>query len=284
MKYAKQHDLKGNKEYHEFLKYALNKIDLLDSYGPEIESIFTALIVQVKDLPNEPVYVELLDELLKRVISNDTKKKILARIFPTFIKISRELEIPQLREWFDLVIPHIDPIWLLEAMGRLKEAEEMIIGELEIPKNCVIAQITTKRKIYVLEIPKSRLRVKYHDVAYEDVGHPRMACILEVKEKLVTGMKLVAVPDTGDITLKTPVYRYPYSNVFENGKVCWNGYQDEEINSGRELAALPLLFLSGTNNNHLRSNVRELFDHYQGKDYSTQQLVPLGMTLKEMMN
>lgn len=91
----------------------------------------------------------------------------------------------------------------------------MKIAELEIPKNCVLAQVTTKRHIYVLEIHKSRFRVKFHTLAYEDVGHPRLACILHVQNKQVTKMKLVPLPDVGDISLETPIYHYPYSNVFE---------------------------------------------------------------------
>lgn len=74
-----------------------------------------------------------------------------------------------------------------------------------------------------------------------------------------------------------------YSNVFDSGVVCWNGYKDEIINSGKDLATMPLIFLSGTNNTHLQSNVRELFEHYSGQDFPAEQLRPFGMTIKQIM-
>ncbi|WP_338657183.1 hypothetical protein V6B14_23320 (plasmid) [Sporosarcina psychrophila] len=283
MQHADRFYLGKNKQYQLFLKYALEKVDLLQLHGEVVENLFVSLIDQVKGLPNEPIYVQLLDELLKRVITIDTKKEVIGRVFPILIKMASDVNSKQLREWFELAIPHIDPLWLIEALGRLKDAEEMKIAELEIPKNCVLAQVTTKRHIYVLEIPKSRFRVKFHNLAYEDVGHPRLACILHVQNKQVTKMKLVAVPDVGDISLETPIYHYPYSNVFDNGVVCWNGYKDEIINSGKDLATMPLIFLSGTNNTHLQSNVRELFEHYSGQDFPAEQLRPFGMTIKQIM-
>lgn len=282
IKHADKFTLGKNEQYQLFLKHALRKINLLDLHGEVVEELFSSLIDQVKELPNEPVYIQLLDELLKRVISVDAKKEVVAKIFPVLIKMASDADSKELREWFELAMPHINSIWLMEALSQMNSTE-MKVAELEIPKNCVLAQVTTKRHIYVLEIRKSRFRVKFHDLAYEDVGHPRLACILHVQNKQVTQMKLVAVPDVGDITLTTPIYHYPYSNVDDSGEVCWDGYRGEVITSGKDLAAFPLVFLSGTNNTHLRSNVRELFEHYKGLDFPAEQLRPFGMTISQIM-
>lgn len=283
LEYANSFRIERNENFQAFLACAFKKVNLLTLNPREIERLFTALIYNVKELPKESVYVELLDQLLKKVIDKDMKQEVVSKIFPALVSMARQVESPLLQVWFELALPHIDPLWLMKAIGQLGEENEMKIAEMEIPKNCVMASTTTRRQVYVLEIPKARFRVKFHDLAYDDVGHPRMLCILHVQNERLINMKLVAVHDDTEINKTTPVYHYPYSNVFDNGTVCWNGYKNEVIKCGKDLSMIPQIFLSGTNNTHLRNDVRVLFEAYRGKDFPSEQLRPFGQTLSDLM-
>lgn len=283
MKYASKQELQSNKTFQAFLAEAIKKIDVHEVHPEQVNKLFRALLKNVKELPSEPVYMELLDTMITRIISDDKKTELLERVFPQIISMAENMKSPHLRKWFELALPKMDPLWLVEALATLKEASEVKLAQIEIPNNCVFVNITTKQQIYVLEIPKTRMRVKFHDIPFEDVGHPRMICVVSVSNKRVNSMRLFALPNEGIINNSTPVYHYPYSNVYGDGRVCWNGYTKEEINGATDVEMMPKLFLSGSNNSHLKANVKEMFEALEGKDFPDEQLRPFGKTLKELI-
>lgn len=256
-----------NPQYLSFVRYAIEKINIMELEEEGVNSLFKALLKHVKEFPNEAVYVELLDALLMRVVQEDERRDCIEKIFPVIIKMARDIESPLLRDWFNIIVPHIDGKWLLEEFNKKSEKEPIKLTATQIPKNCVFIQTTTKCINYTLDIPKSRIRVKYHDDAYDDVGHPRLLTIVSVKENECIGLKFFSVKDTEEISENTQLYSYPYSNVYETGGVCWSGYREIEIKSMKDIEMLPLMFLSTVNNSHMRSNVRELFQKFSGVDF-----------------
>lgn len=283
MRVAESRWLINNSNYMEFVRFAISKVDLVKMEPESIEKIFQALLRHVKILPEEAVYADLLYTLLERAIKDSQKQNVIERIFPVIIKMARTMDSPMLKELFDLMVPHVDGKWLLDAAERSAKNEPIVLLSTAIPKNCVFMSATTNTTNYVLEIPKSQLRVKFHDIAYENVGHPRLLSIVSVSGNNAVGMKFFAVNETGDINDQTPLFRYPFSNVYENGNVCWSGYSEVEIKSVKDIEMLPLMFLSTTNNTHLNNKVRELFAELSGKEFPEEMLAGNYKKLKDVL-
>lgn len=277
------HDLNKSQDFRELVSTAFKRVDV-ESLDPDhLEYLLRSVIHGVRTMPDEPVYIDLLSELLKKFMSENTKREVVERILPMFIKMSKEMDTPRLREWFEVVLPSIDPIWLMEALMKLKESKEMTVATIDLPPSAAVVKVTTKRKIFALELPKTQMRVKFHDVAFDQVGHPRLIAVVHIQENFVKDLKMFAALSEGPVTKDTPLYKYPYSNVFADGRVCWNGYVGEEIKSATDIEMLPKVFLSGANNSHLNSEVRTLFKKFEGKEFPDEVLVPFGKTLDELM-
>ncbi|MER2005840.1 MAG: hypothetical protein ABS939_00190 [Psychrobacillus sp.] len=283
MELAQSNWLIHNSSYTEFVRFALEKIDLVAMEPESTEKLFKSLLKQVKALPDGIVYTELLQALLGRVIRDTQKNKIINDIIPEIVKLARDMDSPLLKEWFDLMVPHVDGKWLLDAAERSSQTNPIELVATSIPKNCVFMNATSNVINYVLEIPKSRIRVKFHDVAYEDVGHPRLLSIVSVSGKRAVGMKFFAVEEKGDINGQTKLFKYPFSNVHGSGSVCWSGYSQVEIKSAKDIEMLPLMFLSTTNNTHLNGDVRNLFSKLSGKDFLDESLEVTNFKLKNVL-
>lgn len=272
MEVATRHWLINEPNYLQFVRFALEKIDLTKMEPKSIEVLFTALLKHTTELPENELYTNLLAEMLKRVVKDNQKTEIINNIFPIIMRLAKEVDSPFIKHLFELIVPHIEVKWLLSAVEKRNAEKPIELVGTMIPKNCVFVSATSNTVTYVLEIPKSRMRVKFHDVAYEDVGHPRLLSLVTVRETKVIQMKFFAIQDVGEVSKQTQLFKYPYSNVFENGNVCWSGYKETNINSKSDIEMLPLMFLSTTNNTHLNSKVRELFESNSGKDFNSEDL------------
>lgn len=283
MEVATRSWLINDPNYLQFVRFALEKIDLTEMEPKSIEVLFTALLKHTKELPENELYTDLLAEMLKRVVKDTQKTEIINKIFPIIMRLAEDVESPFIKYLFDLLVPHIEVKWLLSSVEKRDSDKPTELVGTMIPKNCVFVSATSNTVTYVLEIPKSRMRVKFHDVAYEDVGHPRLLSLVTVKETKVMGMKFFAIQDVGEVSKQTQLFKYPYSNVYETGNVCWSGYSGTIINSKTDIEMLPLMFLSTTNNTHLNSNVRELFESNSGTDFNSEDLARTSFKLKDVL-
>ncbi|MEK4487948.1 hypothetical protein MHH81_20790 [Psychrobacillus sp. FSL H8-0484] len=281
--YITRHDIMEHEQFMQFILSVFKKLDLSELANEHIERLISTLLLNVKKLPDEPIYVDLLVELLQKTISLESKKEIAERVLPKVMEITRDANVSLLQEWLTMILPKLDIVWLLEAMERMQDGEEVLTLDEEIPKYCVMVKKTNKRTIYVLDIPKMRMRVKYHDIPFEDVGHPRLVSFIYVTQGRVSEMKMFAVEGDAPLTNDTEMCHFPFSNVHGSGQVCWSGYKGEKINSAQDVSMLPFVFLGGNSNDHLRSNVREMFEKLQGKDFPNNQLLPFKQTLKEFV-
>lgn len=171
--------------------------------------------------------------------------------------------------WLNEMVDNMPLTWRVDGFKRTVKPEDVYLKTIQIPKNCVNIDVSVSKLVYSIEIPKQRMRVKFGDIAYEDIGHPKLLAKIEVVDEKFQSMSLFAIKDGEDI-----LYKYPYSNVFGSGQVCWHVMEKNAPISLKEIEMLPMMFLSTPNNSHLNSETLNLYLKYQGKDFDDSELKP----------
>lgn len=255
---------------------ALSKLNIANPNDENVIKLLQSMIEKHTDLSMNSHFGDLTMILIKKFLMEntdamETQKKITKMVLSILVQ-----EEPEIKTIFKNLVPHFDNTWLIntlnDAITEKKQGANSVLGEAMIPKGCVFLQVGSYYTTYVLEVPKSQIRVKYFDTAFENVGHPRMLCIVKVRGENILDMSLCAIPEKAEISPSMMIYKYPYSNVFESGKVCWTGYSEPGM--VKNLSQLANIFLSTTNNSHLKSNVRELFEQNSGKVFNDTSLEP----------
>lgn len=271
--------LVNNPDYIQLIKTLLSRCGST-SVNPELrEQLLKGFLTGLRNLPKDRVYADLTVTMIKRLLQESQQSIVANKVISEIVRMARESATPALKEWFDIGVKDMNVSWLEKEIDK-RANEERDLAISEIPKRCVAFKKTSSAEFYAIEIPKAQFRVKFHNVAYDAVGHPRLVAIIEVKDRIFTGMSLFAIEDKGEVTLNTELFHYPYSNVYESGQVCWSGIGQYEIKTPNDISILPTTFLTGINNTHLQSNVRKLFDEHNDKPFEDAKLKPFGKKLK----
>lgn len=246
----------------------------------QFERLMTAYLNNVRTLDG-PTFNEFVLELYQRLLNSSNKDltKQMTSILLRMLRTSGNKEqMEQIQEWIKVSLPFVDADWLKEEYEQTIKKNQYVeqYGFSTIPKGCVGISMNSKGKVYVLEVPKSQFRVKLFDLAYEAVGHPRLLFIIHTSEEAMTQVKCVAIPDNTEIHEDMEVFHYPYSNVFDDGRICWYE-RPKEIEM---ISSIPMLFLSTMNNRHLCSNIDKLYEKYQNRAFQDSELKSFKSTLK----
>lgn len=269
--------------YTEFAELVIEKVE---SEAIPLEKFTKILAIWVKRLgktPSKMEYLDLYKDILHYFLGSTEGDDLLIQkeLLKTIYKYMSGLKEKQkINQWVENHLSHMPVSSLLKAVQEQTESNSnVILGFASVPKNAAFVVNSNHGTIYLYEIPKTKLRVKYHDVAFEEVGHPRLLfAIFTDNTGQVRKLKLCAIKGKKQIALDTPVFHYPYSNVYDNGSVCWGGYFDLPIDQ------IPSMFLSTPNNNHLNENTLELFKKYEGKAFNDRSLKPYNVELEKWLS
>lgn len=272
-----------NPSFLRFLTVAFNRLNTIEPNNPYVTDFLSAIIKNVKEISLEDNMATLVYEILKRLLkenntNNLEKKKI--ELFKAIVSTLESEHKEELKNAIYHLIPHMDNKWFKEMMEKALEARSEVMPYFNgtIPPGVAYLGVNSHGTSYVYELPKAKIRVKYHDVPIEEVGHPRMLAIYKLKGEKVSSMKLVAVKEHEEIHDQMDVYRYPYSHVFNNGSVCWSGYSSFKKDM---LPHIANIFLSTSNSNH-GVDCLKLYKENEGKDFDDSKLKLLGK-LEELL-
>lgn len=136
--------------------------------------------------------------------------------------------------------------------------------------------------------------ISYHETIYPDFPLPRMviSCTVSTSGKLFD-FKLCVTENTVDLSPKTILYHYPFSNV-NNFSLCVGANSFHGYDKLQKLRSLPYRLMTIPNNddlyspehNRLEMPFRELLTHLQDKDtayYYEHILIPSGKTLQDFL-
>ncbi|MBM7607262.1 hypothetical protein JOD29_000499 [Lysinibacillus composti] len=271
-----------NSEFLRFLAVILRRTNKMNVDDPFVLDFLQAIIEQHDKLDiNEQlatIMIGLLKKFLKQGPAEDSglesKKNAIFKAILHSIQVEHREE---LKNVIQNVIPHVDEKWFSEMILNTQQKSDKKLHYFagKIPPGVSYMGVNSQGVSYVYEVPKSRIRVKYHGASIDDVGHPRLLAIYKIGEDdKIISMKIVAVKEGEPINDNMQVFRYPFAHVFGGGNVCWYTYRTLTSDM---LPHVANIFLSTDNSNHGRGNTFEIYKENEGKDFDDSKLEPFGL-------
>ncbi|MFY0520586.1 hypothetical protein ACOMCU_22555 [Lysinibacillus sp. UGB7] len=277
-----------NPAFLNYLAVAFNRLSSVKVDNPYLIDFLTSIAKKADKIPLEDNMATLVIVILKRFLKEENNSKVLDKkkieIFNAIISTLKTEHKNELKNAISHLTPHMDSEWFYEMMTAMEKVQATTNKKItffsgKLPPGLSYFNVNSRGTSFVYEVAKTRLRVKFFDTPIEDVGHPRLLAIYKLSGEKVSSMKLVAVKEHDEINDDMDVYHYPYAHVFNNGSVCWYGYQDFTKDL---LPNIANLFLSTSNSNHMVNNCLELYKEYEGKDFDDSKLKLLGK-LEELL-
>ena len=187
-------------------------------------------------------------------------------------------------------ISPIDLYFMLNESYRSSETVETGF----LPAHCLSASIGKAEKTFVLWNPELRADMTYRDVEYPGFPIPRLVFGIRLLDTgRVAGCTLGVVADEKP-TPASRMYHYPFSNVYEDSRVCTGNNVLPRYKKQAALVNFPRYLLGIPDNddmfsperNRLRLGHKELMEHLKDKEpayYYTDVLIPNGKTLGDFI-
>lgn len=169
---------------------------------------------------------------------------------------------------------------LLELVkDSLHEKVTDAYGSPPLPKNCVFYGVVERHsQVPIVNIAIERegcIRLYNHFGDILEVGYPKLVFLYSIKGNRVSGSCVGAVTDE-IIKSGSPVYHFPYGNVFNNGGICMGSYAHPEVNELSDITYFPEPFylIEHTHTNNAKNQlVKDLLDQSMGKPFNNELLV-----------
>lgn len=174
------------------------------------------------------------------------------------------------------------------------EEEDAVSGML--PKDCIAVRIGKNYNTYFIQYPELYADFRYQGTEYLHFPIPRLVFAFRYMpvEGKVAGCSLCVVKDER-LTLETPTYWYPFSNVSVSGQICTGNNVLPVYKDPSKLHTLAGYILRLPNNNdhyssdhnRLDAEFRDLLEYMKDKEpdhYYTDVLKENNRTLKDFLN
>ena len=218
--------------------------------------------------------------------------------YDTIIRISTEraeVEVEQHSKKGVIVRKNISPESLSSCILTSRVDDESHPTGL-LPEGCIAVVMEKKWNYYYIRYPELHTDFSYYETEYRDFPIPRLAFRFKylLHEHKVTEACLCVVKDER-LTLDTPTYRYPFSNVHSSLSVCLGNNALPVYKDPARLHTLAAYILRmpnnddlySTQNNRLHAGFRDLLEQMKNKTsshYYSDVLVEDGRTLKDFLS
>lgn len=164
-----------------------------------------------------------------------------------------------------------------------------------LPDNCLSVTLSANGTWYFIRYPDLYADISYYGTEYEHFPIPRLVFAFKhtPENGKVTCTRLCVVKDER-LSMDTPTFVYPFSNVYDDGKICLGNNALPAYKNPTRLSTLAnfILRLPNNNDNFRQSNnklklgYRDLLEHLKDKQpeyYYSDILIPDGKTLKDFI-
>lgn len=255
-----------------------------DFHDATFNKILISLIYRIQDtqIEKKELLRELYNTMVQKISEFDAPgERLTADTLKLFLDEINQLKNQnEIKNMFIELARIAEPDWVRQVLEPYIEKQKVVRSPV-LPKNCVLyLEELNGTKIVVIEVPKERHHVTYHNTNFKQVGFPKLLCAFYVQGEDILRMEIMAVKDK-IIKPTTMLYRYPFSNVHENFTPCWSE-RPTQVKNLSELTTIPYQFICAPNNDHLYRgvNLRERFTDLQNKDFDDKELVSVNRTLK----
>ncbi len=177
-------------------------------------------------------------------------------------------------------------------VNSVKEEEETINTKPEVltvsptlpPNTMKYARLSDDTDLMFLFHPQTKANVTYHGDVFKNVPFPNLVFCFGVRNKRLTAKYVLAYKDR-ILRDDTYLYRFPFSNVYEGGSMCY--YDIDIVHDLVQLQSFPHNWLrqpfndhlyNQESNNNLNQPLRGIFKRSQNQEFNYDMLVPTGMT------
>lgn len=103
----------------------------------------------------------------------------------------------------------------------------------------------------IIHLPAGTRPMRYFDEVYI-VPFPDLVFYMKAQKGKITSSKVFAL-ESGDTSEKAKLYRYPYGNVYDDGRICWgsNASTLPKIHCLKDFEKVVTLFFGAETNNDL---------------------------------
>ena len=221
--------------------------------------------------------------------NTDYSNDIRLRISPN----SGKIIVEELKRDGAISFKEISPIDLYFMLNESYRSNEVVDSGF-LPEHCLSVSIGKAEKIFVLWNPELRADMTYGETEYPNFPIPRRVFGIRVLDTgRVAGCTLGVMADEKP-SPSSVMYRYPFSNVYEDSRVCTGNNVLPRYKKQAALVNFPRYLLGIPDNddmysaerNKLRLGHKELMEHLKDKDpayYYTDILIPNGKTLADFI-
>lgn len=165
-----------------------------------------------------------------------------------------------------------------------------------LPEGCIGVTIAPKYTFYFIRYPELHADFTYFGTEYPNFPIPRLVfCFKYLRNEAKVADSYLCVVKDERLTPDTPLFRYPFSNVYRDWRICTGNNALPVYKDPARLHTLAAYLLRMPNNNdmfspdnnRLHAEYRDLLEQMKGKEpslYYTDVLIESGKTLKDFMN
>lgn len=245
------------------------KFDLGNLSERSLNGLLSLLLMRTNSLEDQTVFNELYLTMLEKVNLSEASGEYITQILELLSKRAmKEEDVPTVEAMFFVLSKKAREEWIRKLLAPYMKKKKVYQTPI-LPKNCVFFQEQADgSKIVVIDVEKQQIDVDYHRTHFEKVGHPHMWFEFTVQFGNITKCRVYAFRDP-IVKPASTIYRYPFSNVFEDFHTCWPDLKDLKIDGIHQLSSLSYLFLRSPSNDHLfrGKNLRELYEKHQYRDF-----------------
>jgi len=187
---------------------------------------------------------------------------------------------------------HDDLLHLIQqsTFEEEKKIETVLISPAFPPNTVKYGEKSDGTSIIFIQQPEASWDITYHRQSFRDVPFPNLIFGFRIKKQVLTGKFVVAYKDRF-LRDKTPLYRFPYSNVYnEQGSMCF--YENIEYKDLVQLQTFIHRWIHTDMNDHLYGAdvnlsgkpLRQLFEEMSGESFNYDILKPINLNFEEWSN
>jgi hypothetical protein len=194
-----------------------------------------------------------------------------------------------------VAVKNVSPDSLIACLEKgIKVSKTIKSGFL--PANCVSYDVDDYQRTFTIWIPPGYIDLTYYKTVYEHFPLPAMAFSFALTSSGSTHSRRLTVIADEMPSPKTKTYKYPFSNVFGDGRICTGAANSMPVyKEARTLGTLPYHILRlpnnddeySRNNNKQKLLYRDLLEHLKDKDpsyYYEHILIPNGAVLQDFID
>lgn len=221
--------------------------------------------------------------------NKDYTRDIILRISPT----RNTLIVEKQKQGGAVAHKEISPLELYYAINNSYSNKDYLNSGF-LPENCLHVSLNSTERYFILWNPELRADIAYEGREYPDFPIPRLVFGVRMLEDGKVAECSIGVAADEKPTPETPMFHYPFSNVYSDGRVCSGNNIMPRYRKLPALKNFPRYLLGLPDNddmydlekNKLGLGHLELLEHLKDKEpayYYSDILVPNSKTLDDFI-